>query len=230
MAPGGGAPLLDQLALVPDGKAHVGPRQRVAAHRLDAVRQLGGVGLQELAARRGGEEQLFHLHRGAGAARGGRSSPLRASSKKALAASAVRDSRAIPTPSDGGQRLAAKAHGGHGFQVVQAGDLAGGVAAQRHGQLVGAMPQPSSSTAIRRTPPASRRTVICVAPGVQRVVHQLAHHRGRALHHLAGGNLADEFVGQVADRARAGGRRVRARDSEVGGVHGGILGGAGRWG
>jgi hypothetical protein len=51
----GGAPLLDQLALVPDGKTHVGPRQRVAAHRLDAVRQLGGVGLEELAARRGAE-------------------------------------------------------------------------------------------------------------------------------------------------------------------------------
>ena len=40
-----GAPLLNQLAFVPDGKAHVGPHQGVAAHRLDAVRQFGGVGL-----------------------------------------------------------------------------------------------------------------------------------------------------------------------------------------
>ena len=41
----GAPPLLHQLAFVPDGKAHVGPHQRVAAHRFNAVGQLGGVGL-----------------------------------------------------------------------------------------------------------------------------------------------------------------------------------------
>ena len=40
-----GAPLFNKLAFVPDGKAHVGPHQGMAAHRLDAMRQLGGVGL-----------------------------------------------------------------------------------------------------------------------------------------------------------------------------------------
>ena len=60
---------------------------------------------------------------------------------------------------------------------------------------------PSSSTTIARTPPAARRTVICGGAGVERVVDQLAHHRGRPLDHLAGGDLADQFVGQVADRA-----------------------------
>ena len=35
--------------------------------------------------------------------------------------------------------------------------------------------------------------------GVQRVVDQLTHHRGRALHHFPGGDLTDEFVGQFAD-------------------------------
>ena len=62
------SPLFDQFALVPDLKAHIGARQRVAAHRLHTVRQLGGVGLEKLAPRGGAEEQLFHLHRGAGAA------------------------------------------------------------------------------------------------------------------------------------------------------------------
>ena len=65
------APLLDQLALVPDGKAHVGAGQGVAAHGLDAVRQLGAVAFQKLAARGGREKQLFHLHRGAHSAGGG---------------------------------------------------------------------------------------------------------------------------------------------------------------
>jgi len=62
---GGGAPLFDQLAVVPDREAHLGPRQRMAAHGLDAVGQLGGVGLQELAPRGRGKEQLAHLDRGA---------------------------------------------------------------------------------------------------------------------------------------------------------------------
>jgi hypothetical protein len=67
----GRAPLGGQPAVVPDREAHVRARQRVAAHRLQRVRELGGVGLEELASRRGAEEQLVHLHRGAAAARGG---------------------------------------------------------------------------------------------------------------------------------------------------------------
>ena len=43
--------------------------------------------------------------------------------------------------------------------------------------------------------------------GIERVVHQLAHHGGRALDHLAGGDLADQFVGQLADRAARGHRK-----------------------
>ena len=39
---------------------------------------------------------------------------------------------------------------------------------------------------------------------VQRVVHQLAHHRGRALHDLTGRNLADQFVGEFTDWAAGG--------------------------
>ena len=35
------APLFDQLALVPNAKAHIGAHQRVAAHGFDAMRQLG---------------------------------------------------------------------------------------------------------------------------------------------------------------------------------------------
>ena len=66
------APLLLQAAVVPDGEADVGARQRVAAHRVDGVRQLGRLGLQELAPRRRGVEQLAHLDGGADGARRGR--------------------------------------------------------------------------------------------------------------------------------------------------------------
>jgi hypothetical protein len=53
--------------------------------------------------------------------------------------------------------------------------------------------------------------------GIQGVVDQLAHHRGWPLNDLARGDLADQFVGELADRAaRRGNRQVR---------HPGILGG-----
>ena len=69
-----------------------------------------------------------------------------------------------------------------------------------------------------------------VRAGIERVVDQLAHHRGRALDHLAGGDLADQLVGQFADRtARRGGR---GREPGVGqgmdagaGIHPRIVGG-----
>ena len=54
---------------------------------------------------------------------------------------------------DAGQRLAAEAERGDGFQVVERGDLAGGVARERERQFARAMPPPSSRTRIRRTPP-----------------------------------------------------------------------------
>ena len=62
------APLLHQLALVPDGKTHVRPGQGVAAHSFHAMGQLGGIGLQEFAPRRGAVKQFFHFDCGAHAA------------------------------------------------------------------------------------------------------------------------------------------------------------------
>ena len=58
-------PLFGQLAFVPDGKAYVRSGQGVAAYRLDAVRQLGAVALEEFAARWGGEEQFLDFDGGA---------------------------------------------------------------------------------------------------------------------------------------------------------------------
>ena len=57
--------------------------------------------------------------------------------------------------------------------------------------------------------------------GIERVVEQFAHHRSRALHHLASGNLADQFIGKVADGA-ARGRVLRRHEAP-------ILGAAARW-
>lgn len=201
----GGAPLLDQPAFVPDREAHIGPRQRMAPHRLDAVRELGGIGLQELAPGGRGEEQLAHLDRGAGRAR----------HRPQLAGAAVEREGAVGRVEarlqaelgdgvDGGQRLAAKAHRAYRLQVVQAGDLAGRVAAQGQRQLVAR--QALAVVLDRDQPHAAGRESHRDLPraGVERVVEQFAHHRRGPLHHFAGRDLADQFVGKFADRTPRG--------------------------
>ena len=203
------APLLDQPALVPDLEADLGSRQRMAAHRLQAVRQLGGVGLQELAPRRRREEQLAHLHRRADGARG--RLQLAGAAVDALRMRGVHRAagdRQLGDRADRRQRLAAEAHRHHLLEIVQRADLAGGMAAQRQRQL-------GFGDALAVVLDDDRAHAAGDQPhrdaggaGVQRVVDQLAHHRGRALDHLAGGDLADQLVGQLADRA-AGGRGQR---------------------
>jgi hypothetical protein len=106
---------------------------------------------------------------------------------------------------DGGQRLAAKAHGGDLLQVLQAADLAGGVAPQRDRKFLAR--NAGAVVLDRHQPHAAGQQPHrdLGGAGVQRVVDQLAHHRRGPLHHLAGGDLADQLVGQVADGAAWGG-------------------------
>ena len=201
------APLLHQLALVPDGKAHVGAGQGVAAHRLHAVRQLGVVAFQKLAASGGREEQLFDLHRGAHCA-GGRADLAGAAIECKGGGLTVhaREQGELGHRIDGRQGFAPKAHGHDRFEVVQIADLAGGVAFQGGGQLV----RRDAATVVLDGNQAgaathqAQRDAACAR--VHGVVHQLAHHRGRALNHLACGDLADQFIGEFADGAARGSR------------------------
>ena len=154
------------LAFVPDREADLGPDMRLAAHRFDAVRQLGRVGLQELAPRRRVEEELAHFDAGAGRAR--RQAAARRCVRRAACACAASAVRLVTSHlghrGDGGQRLAAKAQRRHAFELGEAGDLAGGVAAQSQRQLArrrcpGRRPRPRSARAALR-----RRTMMLVAP------------------------------------------------------------------
>ena len=210
-------PLFDQLAFVPDGKTHIRARERVAAHGFDAVGQLGGVGFEEFAPRRGAVKKFFHLHRGAGCAGDGSQLAGAPVQHESVRVGGARKDGAIGNRVDGGQRLAPKTHGGHGLQVFQAANLAGGVALKRNRQL---RRRNTHAVVLYRNQPH--------APGqkphrdlarmrVQRVVHQFAHHRGWAFHHLTGRNLADQRVGQFTDGAARGGE---------GRCHRVILGGA----
>ena len=198
----GGSPLRHQPAFVPHGKTHVGPRQRVAAHRVECMRQLGGVGLQELAPRRRAEEQLLHFHRGAhGAGRGLQLAAARVQPRGVRGAGGAAGDGQVRDGGDGGQRLAAEAHRRHRLQLGQRHDLAGGVALQRQRQLGGgdAAAVVFHHDAAHAAGGQPQRDVR--GAGVECVVDQFAHHRGRAFHHLAGGDLAHQRVGQLADGA-----------------------------
>ena len=201
------APLLQQLAFMPQGKAHVGPRQRVAAQSFHAVRQFGGVGLEEFAPRGHAEEKLFDLHGGAARACGLlQLARARLKLPGAVGPFGAREQRCLGHGGNGRQRFAAKAHRAHRFQIVQAGDLAGGVALERRGQLRGF---DAAAVVFHGNEPYAAGQQAhgdLRGPGVQRVVQQLAHDRGGALDDFAGRNLADEFVGQFANGAgRLGG-------------------------
>ncbi len=237
----GGAPLLDQLALMPDRKAYARAGERMAAHGLDAMGQLGGIGLQKLAPRRRAEEQLLDLHRRAGVAGGGAQLATAGIEQVgALLLGGAREHAHLRDRGNGCQGLAPEPHGRHRFEVMQVADLAGRVAAQRNGQLFA-----RNAAAIvfdGDQPHTTGEQAHGDAGGtcIERIVDQLAHDGGGALDHLAGRDLADQLIGQILD-GTARGRSAAAtvgcrRQSIVGGVcrvkgggcgicgHAGILG------
>jgi len=101
---------------------------------------------------------------------------------------------------DGRQRFAPKAHRGHPFKFQQVADLARGMALERQWQfarwdtqtIVFDHDSPNTTAA------QAQHDVACT--GVQCVVQEFPNHRSRPLHHLAGGNLTDEFIRQFDNR------------------------------
>ena len=197
----GATPLQDCLALVPGSKLDVRTRQRVAAHRLEAVGQLGRVALEEFAPRRCAEEQFAHLDAGAARARSGLQlaaagvEPMRVLGGRGAAGQLHLGHRA-----DGREGLAAKAHRRDRFKVGQRCDLAGGMAPQRERQFTGFNAFTVVFDDRRAHAAAAELDDHLAGAGVQGVVDQFAHHRGGPLDHLAGGDLADQFIVEFADR------------------------------
>ena len=203
------APLFKQLAFVPDGKAHIGAGQGMAAHGFDAVRQFGAVTFQKLAAGRRRKKQLFHFHRGAHGAGSGADLACAAIQCKGIGlAIHAREQSQLGHRIDRCQRFAPEAHGHDRFKLIEVADFAGGVAFQGGGQLVW-----RNATAIvfngdqpGATPHQPQRDAARAC--VHGVVQQFAHHRGGALHHLASGDLADQFIWEFANGAARGSRCV----------------------
>ena len=123
-------------AVVGELHGDVGPRQRDTAKGFVAMGELGALGLEEFPPRGGVVVELLHIDHGAVIERCGlgRAAGAFDAPGVAGAAGAAGDGGACDR-GDGGQRLAAETHGGNRFEIFERGDLAGGVALQRQGEV-----------------------------------------------------------------------------------------------
>ena len=171
------APLLDQFAFMPNGKAHFGPGEGVATHGFDAMRQFGVVGFQKLATCRRAVKQLFDFNRGALRTRGGLQFAAAAVEQHGgVLCGCAREHREFRHRMNRGQSFAPKAHGANRFKFTQAVDFAGRMALQGNGQL-----SCRNANAVvfyaDQTHTACEQTHGDIGgTRVKRVVHQLAHH------------------------------------------------------
>jgi hypothetical protein len=104
---------------------------------------------------------------------------------------------------DGGQRLAAKSQRGNGEQVVGGAQLGGGVALEGQQGVVAVHAVAVVGDADQPAPARLDLDADAAGAGVQGVLQQFFHHRGRPVHHLAGGDLVGNLVGKNADAAHS---------------------------
>lgn len=211
----GRIPVLDGLAVVQHRDRDVRPRERRAADHFQAVAEFGLLALQELAPRGRVEVQLSHLDRRADRAGGGRQhARLRIDLHRMHGIGRPARDRHLGDRRDRRERFTAKTQRRDRLELLERADLAGRMAHQRERQFVGRNPaavvgdRDALDAAFFQHDAQRRRA------GVHRVFEQLLDDRRRAFDDLAGGDLADQLVGQGLDRAqraRGGGRARRPR-------------------
>ena len=195
------------LPVVRQREAHLEARQRQALQHAHDVLKLGRLGAQEFAARRHVEEQVAHLDTGAGGMRGRRGRRDHAIARLhrpgVRRIRGARNQRQAGHGRDTGQRFAAKPQGRDVLEVVQRGDLAGGMARESDADLLRRDADAVVAHADQAAAAAFQLDLDAPRARVQGVLDQFLDHRGRPFDDLAGGDLIDECVGQDLDGQRA---------------------------
>ena len=196
----------DGLAVVAQVEGHVEAGQGQALDDFLQVVELGLLGAQELAPRRGVEEQVADLDAGAHRVRRRLHPRLHVAAlglhlPGLLGVGGARGHGQPRHRADRGQGLAAEAQAHHRLEVFQLADLAGGVARQGQRKVVG-----GDAAAVVAHPQQLDAALLHLdvdAPGagVQAVLQQFLDHRGRALDHLAGGDLVGQPRAEQLDAA-----------------------------
>jgi hypothetical protein len=196
-------PLLQQFALVPKLEPDITSGQGMAAHRVNAMRQFSGAAFQKLSSRRGAVKQFPHLDGGAACSRQRpQFATARIEQRGVPGLCGARTQREFAHRGDGRQRFAPKPHGGDRFEVAQRADFAGGVAAQRHGQVRRFHADAIVFHADQAHASLNQAHHDLAGTRIEGVVDQFTHHRGGAFDDFAGSDLADQFTWQFNNGAR----------------------------
>ena len=194
-------------------------RDREALDGLRDRLRLGAVALQEFQPRRRRGEEVGDLDRACPAAPGraapGPSAGLDEDRRAGLALRRAGDDREPRHGADRGQGLAPEAERRDGEKIAVR-QLRGGVALDGELEILGVMPSPSSTTRISRRPPASIVISTVRGAGVDGVLDEFLHGRGRPLDDLARGDAVDEDGIEAADGGMACESGVRAQGRRVG--------------
>ena len=168
----------------------------------------GVFGFEKLASRGGIKKQFAHFDGGADRMRRRAAGvELAVHGADALAVAAVGAAAGEGEPrhgSDTGQAFTAKAHAGDVFQIIEAGDFAGGMAGKRQSDVVGVDAAAVVGDADELDAAACQLDVDVGCACVDAVFNDFFQRIGGALHHFAGGDLVDKMVGQGGDAFHAG--------------------------
>ena len=199
----GASKILYLTAVVPHAQPHVEAAQRQPMDDFLDAPVLGTLGAQEAAPCGGVEKQIPHFDRGtAGVGRRRNGGVIRRAldDPAGVAGLRVRGEREPGDGRDARQRLAAKAQGGHGVEIIQHGDLAGGVATQCQREVVAGDAGAVVADAHQLDAALFELDLDTVGAGVDAVFQQFLDHGGRTLHHFAGSDLIRQLGRQEADR------------------------------
>ena len=185
--------------------------QCVVRHQGCNVCQLGLLGFQKLAARRGVEKQVADSNRRADwhtsrvRTQHGSADDLDQRSCLlggcATLAGSARLERQPRHRRDRGQRLAAKAERRNRQQIVRTAQLRGGMAFKRQQRVVPHHAVPVVGDADQLAAARLHIDADARGAGVERVFEQLLDHRGRAFDHLTGSDLVRDLVGENVNAA-----------------------------
>ncbi len=184
-------------------ETHLRMRHGEPAQHVGDGAGLGLVALEEGEPRRRRREEIAHLDAGAGRLRPGPHLALAAGIDlqhvAGLGACGPRGDGEQRHRGDGGQRLATEA------ERTDAGEIAvrkfgGGVALHRQFEVGGIHAGAVVDNADQSASASLDGHLDAPRAGVERVLDQLLHRRGRPLHHLAGGDAVDQHAVEPADR------------------------------
>ncbi len=185
-----------------EGEADARMRDRETPDDLRNRLRFGAVALQELQARRRGGEKVRDLDARARRRRGRTDRPLRTRlDEDRRAGLGVRRARRDRKPrhgSDRGQGLAPEAERRDGEKIAVR-ELRGGVALDREFEILGAHAAPVVDDPDQPAPSRRDGDRNRAGAGIERVLDELLHGRGRTLDHFARRDAVDEDGIEAAD-------------------------------